>query len=176
MTNREKFVRYFSARTGLDEAQLWKIFIHFYQTDFKEISRITTKVTGIRDLLKQAIASGYRLILATQPVFPEIAIRQRMSWAGVDDLEFEFVTDIDSMNACKPSPVYYRQILERLAAQPADCLMIGNDPVTDVGAGKVGIRTFLLNNGTDENGCPADFCGSLNDLARLLRLETEQVG
>jgi len=39
---------------------------------------------------------------------------------------------------------YYEEILQQLALDPAECLMVGNDVGEDMVAGKLGMKTFLL--------------------------------
>ena len=64
--------------------------------------------------------------------------------------------------------------MDLIAASPQECLMIGNDPVTDMAAVKKKILTFFVSN---EKGQPippeADFSGKFSDLAKLLHLPEE---
>ena len=44
-------------------------------------------------------------------------------------------------NAC---PDYYRDILNSMALDPAECLMVGNDATEDTAAELTGMQVFLL--------------------------------
>lgn len=46
--------------------------------------------------------------------------------------------------AVKPSPVIFHAACAALGVQPADALMVGDDPVADAGAVRAGLRTLLL--------------------------------
>ena len=107
-----------------------------------------------------------RVILATNPIFPAVATRARIRWAGLDESDFEFVTSYENSCHCKPNPEYYRDILNRLGIDPEGCLMVGNDAVEDTAAKKLGMDVFLLtdcliNKGVDITGYPQ---GSFDDL------------
>lgn len=89
-------------------------------------------------------SQGYRLILATNPVFPDVAQRARLQWAGVDAGAFEQITGYENSSFCKPHPGYYLQILERAGLKPEQCLMVGNDVGDDMPARELGMQVFLL--------------------------------
>ena len=46
------------------------------------------------------------------------------------------------MRYVKPMADYYHQTCELIGALPAECLMVGNDPVNDMSAALVGMRTY----------------------------------
>ena len=170
-TNKEKFSNFFQAKTGMTEEEIWEIFLHFYETDYNNLQRITRPIDGARTFMELAIAKGYKLVIATQPVFPEIAIRKRLSWAGVDHLPYELITDIETMCASKPHPAYFEQILRILDTSNTECLMIGNDWEMDMAAANVGITTFYLDiKNMWNNETKADYQGNYRQLAILLDL------
>ena len=84
-------------------------------------------------------------MVATNPLFPRIAIEKRLRWAGLDPDDFALITDYSNMHACKPQLAYYRQILSMLLLDAKDCIMVGNDAEEDMVAGKLGMATFYLN-------------------------------
>lgn len=168
-TNKDKFVYYFQSRSGMSENEIWEIFLQFYQTDYNQLQSITKPVTGAKKFVESARAQGYKLVIATQPVFPEIAIQKRLAWAGVDQISFELITHIENMKACKPHKQYYRQILEILNADSNQCMMIGNDREMDMAAGKIGITTYYLH--TDQSDIKvteSDFQGDFTNLTELV--------
>ncbi len=89
----------------------------------------------------------YPLILATNPVWKEAIVKLRINWANLDAKIFRSMTHSEKMHACKPSPEYYREILEQEGLSHTQCLLIGNDPKTDLPATLVGIPVFILTNG-----------------------------
>ena len=87
---------------------------------------------------------GYRVVLATNPLFPAIATRNRIRWAGLNPEDFELVTTYENSHYCKPNPDYYREILGKLSLDGSQCLMVGNDVGEDMIAGILGMKVFLL--------------------------------
>ena len=84
-------------------------------------------------------------VLATNPLFPAIATRQRIRWAGLEPEDFQFVTTYENSRFCKPNPEYYRDLLDKLGKDPESCLMVGNDVDEDmIPARAVGMEVFLL--------------------------------
>ena len=48
----------------------------------------------------------------------------------------------------KPNPTFFREILKRLGAEPEDCVMISDDPLSDLwGAKKLGMKTVFVTSG-----------------------------
>ena len=88
--------------------------------------------------------TGLRVALATNPIFPAIATRKRIRWAGLRPEDFEWITTYENARYCKPNPLYYQEILNRLGAAPQDCLMVGNDVGDDMAAETLGMKVFLL--------------------------------
>jgi FMN phosphatase YigB (HAD superfamily) len=172
--NSEIFLEFFSARSGLPETLVWQRFLNFYQTDFGTLMGLTKSVTAARSVLEAAVAEGYKLVLATQPVFPLVAIRRRLHWAALDDLPFELITHIENMHACKPSRLYFEEILKQLQIQPQQCLMIGNELDTDMASQRVGIKSFYLTDHKPLNcSYKVDYSGNFIDLSTFLGLKID---
>lgn len=88
---------------------------------------------------------GFRIALATNPIFPSAATESRISWAGFDPNDFELYTTYENIGYCKPNPEYYREIARRLGVSPEQCLMVGNDVTEDMEAAQTaGMSVFLL--------------------------------
>ena len=87
---------------------------------------------------------GYKVVLATNPLFPSIATYSRIKWAGLDPEDFEMITTFETARHSKPNPDYYRDILATLDVKPENCVMVGNDVQEDMVAKQVGMKVFLL--------------------------------
>jgi FMN phosphatase YigB (HAD superfamily) len=142
--NIDVFKRSFFAETGLEEAQIWPLFDEFYENVFGNLRHLTQPTDISREICRIALDKGYELVLATNPIFPELAIRHRMRWAGIDDIPFRLVTTMENSRYCKPNPKYYVEILDKLDRSPFECMMFGNDVQEDGVAGKIGMQTFLV--------------------------------
>ena len=121
------------------------IFDRFYETDFKLTSQQVTPNAYAAKCVALLKEKGYRLIVATNPLFPESAQVERLRWAGLDPADFEYVTHFENSHFCKPNPAYYDEILQVLSLSPADCAMVGNDVEEDMQAGRAaGLSVWLL--------------------------------
>lgn len=121
------------------------IFADFYANEFQAVKDVCGFNPQAADLIADLKAAGYRVVLATNPLFPPIATHSRVRWAGMKPEDFELVTTYDNSRYCKPNPAYYQEILEKIGVSPADCLMVGNDVKEDmIAPSKLGIKTFLL--------------------------------
>ena len=164
-TNQEVFFDDLRARTGVDAQAHWPVFEDFYTEVFPGLMADAGPAKGARRAVSTALDLGLRVAIATNPIFPRIAVDHRMSWAGVADLPVHVVTTYEQMESCKPSPSYYRQTAGLLEVAPVDCLMVGDDRTLDMPASDVGMTTFYVGR---DSGVAADFSGDLDDLADLL--------
>ena len=150
-TNEDAFTHHFI--TDLPEINYEECrnrFYRFYEETFHKVGSIVQPVPEGRLIIQSALRAGLQVAIATNPIFPKIATNQRLEWANIADLDLSLVTHAENMSYCKPHPEYYRKILEILNRQPEECLMVGNDPISDMSAAEVGIKTFLIENETEK--------------------------
>lgn len=143
-TNETVFWEYFRKVYGPRADTDRLAFEEFYATEFGKVRTVCGFNPEAGELIRWLKERGVRLILATQPVFPEIATMQRIRWAGLDPADFELVTTYENARFTKPNPAYYREILEKADLEPENCLMVGNDGREDTAAERAGIEVFLL--------------------------------
>lgn len=143
-TNEEAFWKKFTELNGEQVLADKPLFEEFYQKDFQQVKDFcgcNPKAAQMVAALKQR---GFRLALATNPIFPAVATESRIGWAGLAPEDFEWYTTYENSSYCKPNPDYYWALLEKLKVQPEECLMVGNDASEDAAALKVGMSFFLL--------------------------------
>ena len=144
VTNEEAFWKKFSEIFGEKSLDDKPVFDEFYRVEFEEVKSDCGFNPDAAKAVKWLKERGFRLILATNPIFPAVATESRIKWAGLDKEDFELYTTYEDSHYCKPNPEYYREITERLSLDPAECLMVGNDAEEDTAAEKLGIKVFLL--------------------------------
>lgn len=142
--NEEIFWKNFNAITGKDRVCEEATFLEFYQTEFQKVQDACGRNPLAAETIRQLKEDGHTLILATNPLFPQIATYSRIRWAGLSPEDFTLVTTYENSSFSKPNLDYYREILSRLNLQPEDCLMVGNDMEEDMIAERLGMKTFLL--------------------------------
>jgi FMN phosphatase YigB (HAD superfamily) len=126
-----------------------------------------------RALATAALDAGHDIVLATNPIWPRVAIEERMRWAGVHDLPWKLVTSMDDMHFAKPHPGYYAEICARIGRRPDECVLVGNDVEEDAIAGaRAGLSVLLLTDHLENkrnlplDGIPACTAAGLLDSLR----------
>ncbi len=143
-TNEEVFWNQWTADLGDKIAQHPLELESFYRNEFIKAK----DGTNLEPLAKEAVDylknKGYRLILATNPMFPRIATEQRIIWAGLSVDDFIEITTYENYHYTKPNLLYYQEIMDKYNLKPEQCLMIGNDVEEDLVVEKLGIKTYLV--------------------------------
>lgn len=116
----------------------------FYNGPFDAIKRIVHFRGNEKHLLHSLHKKGYKLVCATNPVFPLSANRRRMVWAGITPEDFDYITNFDNCHYCKPSVGYFKEAAAAVGSPPELCLMVGNDTVDDMGALDAGMQVILI--------------------------------
>ena len=106
-TNEQVFFYIFRPHTNGNEEIIYSLMDEFYRDDFnlvKDVSKISEHIVLAIKHLKE---KGYNLVVATNPLFPITAIKNRIEWAGLDHNDFSFITSFEDMHYCKPQIDYY---------------------------------------------------------------------
>ena len=143
-TNEEAFWKKFCALMGEKVLEDKPLFEEFYRVEFQGARASCGFAPQAAGLVKKLKVAGYRVLLATNPIFPAIATENRIRWAGLEPEDFELYTTYENACRCKPNPDYYRDILSSMKLDPTECLMVGNDATEDTAAELAGMQVFLL--------------------------------
>jgi FMN phosphatase YigB (HAD superfamily) len=144
VTNHEAFASHFEPMVGRSWGEMWPAFLDFYSKEFPKLRGLSSQDGLAFSVLSRCLESGWDLILATNPIFPEIAIRERLRWCDAQDIPWRFITHIDNMHFCKPNLRYYEEILDLCGLDPSRCVMVGNDVQEDMIAKNLGMKTYLV--------------------------------
>lgn len=120
------------------------LFDEFYEQEFDKVKAVCGYNPKASETIYKLKDMGYRVALATNPLFPERATRWRITWAGLNPDDFEFYTTYENINSCKPNHKYYIECAARIGCAPEECLMVGNDVSDDMPAASTGMKVFLL--------------------------------
>ncbi|ROR30652.1 phosphoglycolate phosphatase-like HAD superfamily hydrolase [Mobilisporobacter senegalensis] len=172
LKNEERFWDTFSAFFGEDVRKLEPEFEQFYKNEFnlaKEAAAPTPYANECVQILKE---KGYKLILSTNPIFPQVATYQRMEWAGISPEDFDLITTYENSVYCKPNLNYYKDILNTIGKEAHECMMVGNDVKEDMCTKELGMDTYLLTDCLISDG-ESDFSyyksGNFKDLIKLVK-------
>ncbi|GAB1422097.1 hypothetical protein MASR2M15_23080 [Anaerolineales bacterium] len=151
----------------LSLAQIQEDVADYYKYQYPDLKNCVQEKKEIKGLLESIHALKIPIVIATNPIFPLTAIKQRMQWGNLpEDLTYQLITNAENMHFTKPNPAYYAEILGKLGLEPDETLMVGDDLEQDIlPAHQIGIHTFLL---SDRN-CP-DTIGAHGTIAHLHNL------
>ncbi|NTW28537.1 MAG: HAD family hydrolase [Coriobacteriia bacterium] len=166
-TNRQIFNESFAKITGADLSldHHAEILGRFYAEAFPRLQGTIGPHAGARNVVETALALGLKVAVATNPIFPRAAVLERLRWAGLEHVAFHAITSYESLHSTKPQADYFIETADMLGVDPAHCIMVGDDPLLDMPAADVGMKTYYV-------GQPplpaATWHGTLNDLAAIL--------
>jgi len=171
-TNKVVFEEYVISKFPELSEVLYQRLLDFYSTTFNKLGEGYTDSKISKQVIEVLVKKGYKLVLATNPVFPLVASKNRLSWIGLNVDDFEFVTTIENCKRCKPSIEYFNDVLKKVDRSAEQCLMIGNDEYEDLVASELGIKTYLVEDHVirrENVNFKPDFKGSLEDLLEFCK-------
>jgi hypothetical protein len=104
-------------------------------------------------LVEEARQRGYRLAVATNPLFPRVATLQRLGWAGlpIERYDFALVSTFEDFHFAKPNPAYFAEVLAQLGWPDGPVVVIGDDPELDIQAARqLGLATYWITETANE--------------------------
>ena len=116
-------------------------FNSFYiSKEFDSLKSLTKPNEKLIFWMRDSENSNVKKVLATNPIFPRIAIIKRMVWSGLREDEFDVVTFMENSHFLKPRGEYYLEIAKKIGVEPESCIMIGNDDFLDGSCTKIGMK------------------------------------
>jgi FMN phosphatase YigB (HAD superfamily) len=169
-TLQEVFEAEFYPKLGIPKVQLNDRIDYFYDNIFPELESVTKRREGAQELIDSAFEKGYRVVIATDPLFPRKATQHRVRWAGLNPERFELISSFETFHFSKSHPAYYAEVLGRLGWPDGPVLMVGNDVERDlIPAQKLGIIAYHVDGASSsENSGKIIRQGDLSDLRNWL--------
>ncbi len=144
-TLKQVFDAHFYPTLGLSADELRPAIERFYRQVFPSLRPLTRPRPQAVALVAEARRRGYTLVVATNPLFPHTAQRQRLAWAGLNPDDFAFITAYETFHFAKPSPAYFAEILARLGWPETPAVVVGDDEQLDIRpAQALGLLTFPI--------------------------------
>src|SRR5918996_55582 len=164
-TLQEVFETHFYPDLGISKEAVSDVIEEFYDDVFPTLAGHTRVRPDAAELIEWALGRGFRVAIATDPLFPRKATHHRVRWAGLDPDGLELISTFDHFHFSKTHPAYYAEVLGRLGWPDGPVLMVGNDITRDLlPAHRLGLATYLIDG---ESASIPDFvagCGKLVDL------------
>lgn len=171
-TNRECFMDFARGKLKMPPSRLEELMTEFYAGEYSAAAVAITPKSTMCEAVRLLKDKGYRLVVTTNPLFPEAALVRRLEWGGLNRNDFDFVTSYETSTYAKPSVGYYTETLERLGLCPSETLIVGNDMDEDVAAGKkAGMLAYWLTDKPIPSDHPVtpDYEGNSTDFLAFAR-------
>ena len=149
----ENFYPYFD----VDRDTLDPEIARFYEEIFPTLAYLTKPRPEAVEFIHWAVERGYRIAIATNPLFPQAAVAHRLRWAGLEpsDYPFEVISSFEQFHFSKPNPAYLAEVLGMMGFPDGPVLMVGDDSVRDVQAAEeLGIPMYWI--AEDDAKLPAE--------------------
>jgi HAD superfamily hydrolase (TIGR01549 family) len=144
-TLEQVFDSVFYPSLGIKRVDVQSTLDDFYAHDFPKLRSLTQFRPEAVELVQEALERGYKLAIATNPLFPRTAIVQRLAWAGItlEKYPITLVPDFESFHFAKPATHYYAEFLARLGWPEEPVVMVGDDLENDIlPAKRLGLPVF----------------------------------
>ena len=144
-TLEEIFDSVFYTQLGISKEEFVEILDDFYDNIFPDLASLTKQKEETVSFIEWAVSCGFRVAIATDPLFPRKATMHRMQWAGIDPQRVELISTFEYFHFTKTHPAYYAEVLGRLGWPEGPILTVGNDVVRDLmPAHRLGLATFYI--------------------------------
>ena len=128
------FAARFYPALGWNEPDMRPRLQDYYSRVFPQLQTLTAPMPGAVELVGALQQAGLELAIATNPLFPRLAVEHRLAWAELpaDRYSFGLVSSYEELHFAKPHPEYYTELLGRLGVRAHEAAMIGNEFDNDI--------------------------------------------
>ena len=141
------FDPHFYPAIGASKAKMQDTIDTFYHKVFPSLKSVTQFIPQAVTFLEEALRRGYRIAIATNPLFPRAAILQRLEWAGISPQKYPLalIPSMETFHFAKPNPAFFAEFLGWMGWPDGPVVMIGNDLDHDIrGAQSMGLPAFWI--------------------------------
>ena len=144
-TNAEVFWDYFETVYDKEMVEKKIEFDKFYTNEFKGVNVCIGENPYARKIVEFVKNNNLLCILSTNPIIPYDGAITRMSYVGLKEEDFDFITAYENFNYTKPNPMYFKTLLDKFKLKSDEVILFGNNELEDAWCAKqVGIKTYLI--------------------------------
>lgn len=154
----------FFSGLGLPTEQLLGRIIVYYTDIFPSLQKISAPHPAARALIEQSIQQGWNIVILADPLFPQTAALQRLTWAGLDPdrVPFSLITSSNNSHFSKRNPGFYLETLAQIGWPETPVVVIARD--TSIPS-SLGFSTFqLIDEHTNQPAQGQQYTGSLDQI------------
>ncbi len=124
---KDVFAEHFYKPLGTTENACKTLLKDFYNVEYPKLERLVSRKPAAKPLIEWCHSQNIQSAITTDPLFPAMATRHRINWAGLDPQDFVFFTTFDDFHFTKPHLAYYAEALGRLGWPEAPVVMVGDN-------------------------------------------------
>ncbi len=144
-TNEEVFWNFFTSVYGKEKLKDKALFDEFYGKEFYGAKACCRENPLAKDILRFCTQNNLKPFLTTNPIFPHVGQKTRLSFLGLKEEDFAFVSYYENSRYSKPNPQYFLDILEKFSLKSDEVILFGNNTYEDGDcAYKAGIKCYLV--------------------------------
>jgi FMN phosphatase YigB (HAD superfamily) len=174
-TLKSVFDDHFYQPLGVSEADWQETLTDFYAQEFPKLRLLVQPLPAARNLIDWCQQKDFVMAIATNPLFPDTATRQRIKWAGLNPDDFIFYSTYEDFHFTKPHLSYYAEVLGRCGWQQTPLAMIGDNLSHDLlPVEEMGIQTFWTHPSGNDPARPQGSIKEALDFLKSLPLQGEK--
>lgn len=131
LTNEEAFWKVFKNVYGEEKLKDKDYVDAFYTNEFKETKNVCGENPYVKNILDFCYKNNLKVILSTNPIFPKPGTLTRMSFIGLKENDFDYVTTYENSRYCKPNPLYFKELLKKFNLKSDEVIVFGNNTYED---------------------------------------------
>lgn len=144
-TNEEVFWEAFENFYGKDKLNDKNFIDEFYTNEFRATKNSCDENPYVLDIIKKCHDLKLITVLSTNPIFPKEGTLTRMSFIGLKESDFDYVTTYENSNYCKPNPLYFKVLLDKFNLKSDEVIVFGNNTYEDGDcANACGIKCYMV--------------------------------
>jgi len=124
--------------------ELKEALVDFYNHEFHHVMDSVKQSPYAKKIIQWLKTNDKEIYLLTNPIFPFVATKNRIRWAGLHEGDFKHITTYENSRYAKPNIHYYQEILKQYNLSPDQVMMVGNDVDEDMIVENLGIDTYLI--------------------------------
>ena len=146
LSNEQVFWNCFSTVYGENAQKHKAVFDELYVSDFKNTKAVCGENAEAKAIIAESKKAGLKIVLATNPLFPERGLLTRAAFIGLEKSDFDYISSYEISHYSKPNPNYYVELLKNNNLSANEVLFFGNSEEEDIKpATAAGIKAVKVN-------------------------------